>query len=54
MTATMTESMLEEEAELCRQRALAYLGRPEATFLLRLAREYEALAKKRQQPGLSG
>ena len=33
-----------EEAENCRRQALAYLGRPEAGFLLRLARGFEQLA----------
>lgn len=35
---------LREQAEECRERALAYLGRPEATFLLRAAREFDRLA----------
>ena len=35
----------DEEAEICRRRALAYLGRPEASFLLRVAREFERLAQ---------
>ena len=30
-----------EEAENCRRKALAYLGRPEAALLLRLAKEFE-------------
>jgi hypothetical protein len=33
-----------EEAENCRRQALAYLGCPEAEFLLRLARAFEQLA----------
>jgi hypothetical protein len=33
-----------EEAERCRQRALEYLGRQEAPFLLRIAREFDRLA----------
>jgi hypothetical protein len=34
----------QEEAEMCRRQALAYLGRPEADLLLRLARGFEELA----------
>ena len=34
---------LHEEAENCRRPALAYLGRPEADFLLRLALGFEKL-----------
>lgn len=41
----MSEPTLEEEAENCRRRALAYLGRPEAPFLLRVARAFEDLAR---------
>jgi hypothetical protein len=37
----------EEEAEDCRRKALAYVGQPEATFLLRVAREFERLAQER-------
>jgi hypothetical protein len=37
----------EEEAEECRRKALAYLGRPEAPFLMRVAREFDRLAAKR-------
>lgn len=37
-----------EEAETCRRRAMAYVGKPEATFLLRAAEEFERLdAEKR-------
>lgn len=32
------------EAETCRRQAAAYLGRPEAPFLLRVARAFEQLA----------
>lgn len=32
-----------EEAENCRRQALAYAGRPEAPFLLRVAKAFEAL-----------
>jgi hypothetical protein len=34
----------DEEAERCRNQALAYVGRPEASLLLRVAREFELLA----------
>jgi hypothetical protein len=44
----MTEMFLDEEAEQCRQRARAYLGQPEAPFLLRVAREFDRLARERQ------
>ena len=37
----------DEEAEACRRQALAYLGRPEAQFLLRVARGFEQLAAER-------
>ena len=40
---------LEQEAEDCRRKALAYVGRPEATFLLRVAREFDRLAGERKQ-----
>ena len=41
----MSNATLLQEAEECRQKALAYLGRPEASFLLRVAREFERLAR---------
>ena len=34
----------EEEAEECRRKALAYVGRPEAPFLIKVAREFDRLA----------
>ncbi len=34
-----------QDAEECREKALCYLGRPEATFLLRAAREFDRLAQ---------
>jgi hypothetical protein len=34
------------EAEQCRKRASAYRGRPEAEFLLNVAREFERLARE--------
>ena len=40
---------LKQEAEECRERALTYLGRPEATFLLRVAREFDRLATIRSK-----
>ena len=42
----MNDKSLLREAELCRQRALAHLGRPEVTFLLKMAREFERLASQ--------
>lgn len=36
------------EAERCRLQATAYLGRPEAPFLLRIARAFEQLADEDQ------
>jgi hypothetical protein len=45
----MAQIQLEEEAEDCRRKALAYVGQPEATFLLRVAREFERLAGERKQ-----
>lgn len=41
----MESSCLDEDAEACRQLALCYLGRPEASFLLRAARAFDQLAK---------
>lgn len=34
----------EEEAEECRRKALAYVGQPEAPFLIKVAREFDRLA----------
>lgn len=34
-----------EEAEKCRSQALAYLGKPEAPFLLRVARAFDELER---------
>ena len=36
-----------EEAEKCRSQALAYLGKPEAPFLLRVARAFDQLESSR-------
>ena len=44
----MDQILLLEEAENCRRKALAYLGQPEAVFLLRAAKAFEELdAQKR-------
>jgi len=44
----MDQIGLLEEAENCRRKALAYLGQPEAMFLLRVAKAFEELnAEKR-------
>ena len=42
----MDKSTLEEEAEKCRLQALSYLGTREASFLLRIAREFDELAQR--------
>lgn len=39
-----------EEAETCRRKALAYVGQPEATFLLRVAKEFDRLERRIQAP----
>jgi hypothetical protein len=44
----MEEADLRNEAEDCRRKALSYLGRPEAPFLLRIAREFERLSVKKE------
>lgn len=46
MTLRMNQSELSEEAEKCRLQALTYLGTREASFLLRIAREFDHLADK--------
>ncbi len=38
-----------EEATNCRRQALAYLGKPEAPLLMRLAEAFEALNDQRRQ-----
>jgi hypothetical protein len=43
----MTNISPKQEAEDCRLKALNYLGRPEATFLLKVAREFDRLAAER-------
>ena len=40
-----------EEAENCRRQALSYIGRPEAAFLLRVAREFERLGRNEAKEG---
>lgn len=44
----MTDPHLLEQADQCRDRAHAYVGRPEARFLLRVAQEFERLAIERR------
>lgn len=44
----MSYISLHEEAEECRRKALDYLGRPEAPFLMKVAREFDRLAVERQ------
>lgn len=50
----MDEANLYNEAEACRQKALSYLGKPEAPFLLRVAREFERLGTERKRIGHGG
>ena len=47
----MDDANLYDEAETCRQKAFSYLGKPEAPFLLRIAREFERLAAQRKSNG---
>jgi len=42
----LDQTTLTEEAEKCRLQAMSYLGRPEASFLLRMAREFDDLARR--------
>lgn len=42
-----------EEAETCRMRALSYLGKPEAPFLLSVARAFDDLADGSRQKGFA-
>ena len=39
---------LHVEALKCRRRALEFMGKPEAQFLLRVAREFDRLAEERR------
>ncbi|MBA2466728.1 MAG: hypothetical protein H0V46_03885 [Sphingomonas sp.] len=41
---TIDHASLRGEAEECRHKALAYLGRPEADFLIRAAKAFDELA----------
>ena len=41
----MHHTSFHEEAEDCRRQALAYLGKPEAQFLLRVAKAFDELAE---------
>ncbi len=55
----MDKSTLHHEADDCRRRALCFLGRPEARFLLRIAREFDRLSEEgsgasRRRRNLSG
>jgi hypothetical protein len=38
-----------EEAEKCRRQALSYVGKPEAPFLLRLAKEFDSLNSEKRK-----
>ena len=38
-----------EQAENCRRQALTYVGRPEASFLMKVARGFEELADERHR-----
>lgn len=42
----MDRATLHFEAKTCRQKAVSYPGKPEARFLLRVAREFDRLAKE--------
>lgn len=46
----MAQVTLREEADACRRQAVAYLGRPEASFLLRAAEAFDELARERERP----
>ena len=50
----MDQMNLAEEAEKCRLQALFYLGRPEESFLLRVAREFDELARRAAGEALGG
>lgn len=49
----MANICFEEEAQDCRRKALAYVGQPEAAFLLRVAREFDRLARERANASAS-
>ena len=42
--------MLRDEAENCRQMALSFLGKREASILLRIAKEFDDLAGRSAEP----
>jgi hypothetical protein len=42
----VSKILFAEEAEQCRRKALAYLGRPEASFLLNVARQFDRLERE--------
>jgi len=45
----MQDANLQDEADHCRMAALNYLGKPEAPFLLRVAREFDRLATRHRE-----
>ncbi len=45
--------MFKEQAESCRRQANDYAGRPEAPFLLSVARAFDELASKNDSPALA-
>jgi len=47
-TGAMKRLAFHEEAVECRQMALKYLSRPEAPFLLRVAREFDRLQREKR------
>ena len=47
----MSEQEMREEAEECRRKALAYLGQPEAPFLLHVAQAFDELARSGHENG---
>jgi hypothetical protein len=50
----MQHANLQDEADYCRMAALNYLGKPEAPFLLRVAREFDRLATGPRERRLGG
>ena len=46
--AVSGQMILSEEAEICRRKALAYVGKPEARFLLQVARQFDRLEAERR------
>ena len=45
--------VFKEQAESCRRQAVDFLGRPEAPFLLSVARAFDELADRRDPPARS-